>query len=60
VADILDLDPAQGPGIDLSAWFLALLCRVQISQMPAGTAKDKALAVFNKLSPLLQPPQGAG
>jgi hypothetical protein len=56
VADILDLDPAKGPGTDLGAWMLALLVRVQISQMPVGAAKDKAMAVYNRLLPFLQPP----
>jgi hypothetical protein len=56
VADILDLDPATDPGIDLNAWLLALLCRVQIAQMPAGAPKDKALAVFGRLEPYLHPP----
>lgn len=58
MADMLDADPARGPGIDLTVWFLALLCRVQISLMPAGAGKDRALAIHGKLMDILQRPPG--
>lgn len=58
MADILDTDPQKGAGVDPAVWFLAIMCRVMISNMPAGAPQAKALAKFQTVFDLFsrQPP----